>query len=456
MRKISSPKKILIVSLGCAKNLVDTEVICGKLATAGFMLTNDADSADIMLINTCSFVRDARQESDDAILDAQRWKRKGRGRMVVVAGCLPQLDLKAVRQKYSKVDLFLGLDDVDLAAERLKECLTTGRSGPDTEQFPESRYLYDAETPRLQLTPRSYAYVKIAEGCDHRCRFCTIPSIRGHQRSRPVANIVRECRQLLDMGVMELNFIGQDTTRYGTDLKDGTDLETLFRSCDELEGDFWIRLMYTHPRYLTRSLLRCMAASKHVVPYLDIPLQHISDHILEDMGRRIGEEETRQLMADVRTLVPGITVRTTFMVGFPGETEEDFRKLYDFIKAYRFERLGVFVFSPEAGTPAGQITEGLVPLEVAEDRQRQLLELQQEISLEHNRSLIGQTLPVLADDFADRRTLVGRLMSDAPEIDNLVHFAGDEAVLDRGFNQVRITDATAYDLQGELVPAEEG
>ena len=453
--KTSRPGKpifIALVSLGCAKNLVDSEVMAGTLAAAGYVLTGDADLADVLLINTCSFIGDARAEAQAEIHRALAWKKRRRGRRIVVTGCLPQRDLARTREQFPAIDLFAGLDDVPRIADMLNR-LTTAKGSKTTAPtaFAAPQYLYDEQSPRLLLTPKNYAFVKIAEGCDHGCRFCAIPAIRGRQRSRSVASIVSECRTLLERGTRELNFIAQDTTRYGHDRNDGATLSQLLRECDRLDGDFWLRVLYTHPRYFTPDLLATFAAARHLVRYIDIPLQHIADAVLKSMGRAFGETDTRHLMDRLRQNLPGAAIRTTFLVGYPGETEADFDLLLRFLKDFRFERVGVFVFSPEEGTAAAEITTDLVPPEVAEDRRRQLLEAQQAISLARNRSLVGQTCRVLLDSSLQKGLLAGRTYADAPEVDNLVKIHGGKALLDQAFAEVRITAATEYDLTGEAV-----
>ena len=447
MRK---PCHVLIVSLGCPKNLVDTEIICGELAIAGFVLTNQPDMANITLINTCSFIADARAEADREIRRALRWKKKRHGRAVVVAGCLPQRDPLETRDKYPNVDLFLGLDDVPRAANLLTKLIHNELGDRVLPEPGLPTYIHDYDTPRLQLTPPNYAYIKIAEGCDHRCAFCKIPDIRGHQRSRSINSIVKECENLLAQGVKELNLIAQDTTRYGLERDDGANLQELIRQCDHFSGTYWLRLLYTHPKYFSNEILEALADATHVIPYVDIPLQHISNHILEAMSRRIGGPATRELMLRLRKRWPGVAVRTTFLVGYPGESEDDFKELLDFVEEYRFERLGVFTFSPEIGTPAATLRDDLVPAEIAAERRGQILELQQKISHQNNSQLIGQDLEVLVDHPEENGQFAGRTTGDAPEIDNLVHFRGPTDCMDRGIVTVKITAASAYDLQGKL------
>ena len=451
-KRTAKPVCVCVVSLGCAKNLVDTEVMCGSLAVNGFALVGDPEQADIMLINTCSFIFDARTEAEGEIQEALRWKRAGPNRHVVVAGCLPQRDLGAARRKHPGVDRFLGLDDVPQAGEILAE-LVRGGKGAELAKLDLPTYLYDDQTPRLQLTPSAYAYVKIAEGCNHFCRFCAIPHIRGRQRSRTIDSIVAECRQFLGQGVGELNLIAQDSTRYGEDLADGTNLAGLLRVLDALPGRFWIRVLYTHPRFWTDELMAVLANATHVVPYVDIPLQHIADPVLKAMGRQMGEAETRALMTRLRERVPGATIRSTFLVGYPGETDAHFESLRAFVESFRFDRLGVFAFSSEEGTPAAEIREGLVPPEVAAARRHTLMLIQQEISTQNNEALVGGTLTVLCEGPGeDAGEWLGRTPADGPEIDNQVHIRQrNGAGASEGFIRVKIDRAAPYDLWGRHV-----
>ncbi len=445
-----TPHRIItIISLGCAKNLVDTEVMAGTLALAGFQLAADAADADLLLINTCSFVADARAEAEAQIGRALEWKRGRRGRRLIVAGCLPQRDLPAARAKFPGVDLFIGLDDVPRVHELLGALLAgepTGREADVLTHFALPRYLYDEHAPRLLLTPQVYAYVKIAEGCDHGCRFCSIPRIRGRQRSRTMDSVLAECRQLLGQGVREINLIAQDSTAYGRDLRDGSTLAELLRRLDAIEADFWLRVLYTHPSHITDEFLGVLAAARHIVPYLDVPLQHISDTQLRAMGRGHGGAAIRRLAARFRETVPGVAVRTTFIVGYPGESAADFAELETFVREYRFDRLGVFVFSPEAGTPAADIAADLVPAAVAQERRDRLMQAQQEISLARNQALIGSRQRVLLEAVSGKNRLAGRTAADAPEVDNLVTVTGRRTLLAHGFADVTITGAGPYDL----------
>ena len=439
-------KAVFIISLGCAKNLVDTEVMCGALVTAGYYIASSEKDADICLINTCGFIRDARDESFGQIQWAVEWKGRSR-RMIVVAGCLAQRNPGLVLERFPQVDLVIGLDDV----ARLPELIAAREAG-ERRSFvgnglPE--YLYDDRSPRVTLTPGAYAYVKIAEGCDHGCSYCAIPLIRGRQRSRSQDSVLNECRQLLGQGAFELDFIAQDSSRYGADLSPAGNLEQLLRKCDALDGDFWIRVLYTHPLHITEGLLDVLDGSRHVVPYLDIPLQHVSSRILSDMRRGMDGPETRRLLREIRLRHPGMAIRTTFLVGYPGETEDDFRELLDFVREFRFDRLGVFAFSPEENTPAARAAGEPVPEELALERRGILLEEQQSISLENNRRLVGTGMRVLLERQVSKRKWEARSMADAPEVDQVVTVRGGSS-LRPGFADVLVSGASEYMLEARL------
>ncbi len=451
MSKKEQETIVYVQSLGCAKNLVDTEVMCGALSTQGAFLTDQLELANVFLINTCGFIRDAKQESYNAIRDALKWKRQGRGRRVVVAGCLAQRELPTLKQKYPQVDIYMGLDDVPRIAELLKQAAPQ----EEPQQFSLPKYLYDHDTPRLMLTPSAYAYIKVAEGCDHRCAYCAIPMIRGAQRSRDLASVEAEAKQLLQGGSLELDFIAQDTSRYGVDLQPKQSLEALLRRCDAIDGDFWLRVLYTHPLHLTEGLVDVLANSRHVVPYLDIPLQHIATNVLRRMNRAMDGDKVKELLAGIRAKRPDMTIRTTFLVGFPGETEEDFQELLDYVKTFRFDRLGVFVFSPEAGTPAYEMKEGIVPEEVARERAEQIMLAQREISLAKNRSLIGTKAKVLLEELVSdsKRGQLwhGRTAGDAPEVDQTVTVKCKAKHNGPCFVEANVTAAKHYELEAEEI-----
>lgn len=447
-----------VISLGCSKNLVDTEILCGQMSVDGYVLSDDPSISRILIINTCGFLGSARDEADEEIRQALIWRSEVPGRRVIVGGCYPQKNAADFVKKFPEVDIILGVDDIPnicqliRAADERQEVIHG-----EGLQNKSPRYLYDHTTPRLPLTLPHYAYVKIADGCNHGCRYCSIPLIRGRQRSRTIASVVEECKALLANGVRELNLVAQDTSRYGEDLGDGTNLVKLLNELDALKGKFWIRLLYFHPKYVSEDLLQAMASYKHVVPYIDLPLQHISNRILEAMGRRMGGEETRTLMNRIREILPNACVRTTFIVGFPGETEEDFEELLDYVKTYQFDRLGVFVYSPEPGTPAAKISEGKVPLEVAEQRRDQLMQAQQEVSLKKNAALVGKRLDVLIDQVYSQKegkryvnVAAARTIWDAPEVDNQVNFVLTGKYQEGDWVTVRVVEADAYDLFGEI------
>ncbi|MBQ6473245.1 MAG: 30S ribosomal protein S12 methylthiotransferase RimO [Victivallales bacterium] len=430
-----------VISLGCAKNLVDTEVMCGALVTEGFCLAEASRDADVLLINTCGFIRDARKESEDAIQRALKWKTRRAGRLVAVAGCLVQRNPQQVAQDYPDIDLLLGLDDLRRLPELLRQAQARQSPAIPTGCLPT--FLYNEQTPRMPLTPATFGYIKIAEGCDHRCAYCAIPLIRGRQRSRSVSSVLAECRQLLSLGMRELNLIAQDTSRYGEDLKDGTCLEKLLREIDTLPGEFWVRVLYTHPLHITDGLLDALAHSRHVVPYLDMPLQHIATNVLHRMGRGMDGQATRALLAAIRGKYPNLAFRTTFLVGFPGETSDDFEELLSFVRDFRFDRLGAFAFSPEEGTPAAAMPDQISP-RVAARRRNILLATQQEISLENNQRMVGKVMEVLLEEKIRRREWQGRSPFDAPDVDQTVTVTARPGRKAPGFARVTITAASEY------------
>ena len=443
---------VYIVTLGCPKNLVDTEVMTGSLLTAGFDLTMNPEDADLYLINTCAFISPARKESEEAIEVAVEWKKLlPKTRRIVIAGCLIQWDKKNVyREKYPEIDLWSGVDwveEVGIQAVRL----FGGKSTADHLLDEAPTYLYDENTPRLQLTVPHIAYLKIAEGCSHRCAYCSIPAIRGNLRSRTVESVVKEAEKLRRNGVKELVLIAQDTSAYGNDLKTANDnLPELLRRLNKLDdGDYWIRMLYTHPASFSDELIDAIAESEHVVPYVDIPLQHIADPILKSMRRQCNSQQIRELLANLRQRIPGIGLRTTFITGYPGETQENFQELYDFIKEVKFERLGVFSYFDEPDTPACEF-ENKVPVEVGEQRRDLLMELQNEISLNINKLLVGTELDVIVDMIEDDEFALARSLIDAPEIDNevVVRYSGN--VESGDIIRVKVNEVDAYTLITEI------
>ena len=432
-------KQVFIVSLGCPKNFVDTEVMAGMLISNGYDLTFDADFADIMIINTCAFLPSAREECYAAIKEAGKWKRRRPGRRIAVTGCLIQWDKqRSFMARFPMVDVWNGVDN----PHGIAELLTNGGAKLAGEASPPT-FLYDENTPRLQLTLPHVAYLKVAEGCDNRCSYCSIPNIRGNLRSRTIDSCIVEAQNLLAAGVKEMVLIAQDITAFGQDNGRGEDFAALLARIDALEGDFWVRLLYTHPAHYTDAAIGEIANSQHVVPYLDMPLQHIADGVLARMGRKIDGRATRDLLAKLRKRIPNLALRTTFITGFPGESEDDFKELYDFVGEFRFDRLGVFAYAAEPNTPASAMPEQ-IPGRLAEERADSIMQMQADISLENNKALIGKKMRVLVD-VAERHEAVGRSYLDAPEIDNYIIVDGNG--LDEGeFLEVEITDADTYDL----------
>lgn len=550
------PVRVGLISLGCAKNLVDAEVMVGTLLRDGFEITNDAAQADVVVVNTCSFIDSAQEESVDTILESEEVRNaSNRGQGLIVSGCLPQRFRDELPKLLPEVDAFIGIDQVTRITDIVKEALarrserlkasrkpsdkkgraevverlarleagqatsppakgeplrSTGKSGhtktvvtpgahhashptPLIEVSPRPRYIPDYATPRFRLTPRHFAYVKIAEGCNHPCSFCIIPHMRGSHRSRQQADIVAEARALIADGVRELNLISQDSTYYGLDLRPNRSqaisapgrfsaavkslpaetptICTLLRELNALPGDFWIRLLYTHPAHWTDELIGTIAECPKVARYVDIPLQHIHENMLERMRRETSQKHILDLLARIRAGIPGIALRTTFIVGFPGETERHFEALLDFIRATRFERLGVFAYSREDGTRAGNMA-GQVPDRVRQRRREAAMSTQHEVAVQVAESFVGRTIRVLVehkasageletarisswehglirgqDEGASRlkgRYLVARGEADAPDIDGRVYVRGS---LSPGeFARVRVIGHTDYDL----------
>ena len=437
---------VYVVSLGCPKNLVDTEVMTGLLVSNGFFLSMDQDQADIYLINTCAFIPSARSESTEALEEAKAWKEEApEVRRIIIAGCLIQWDkLESFRKQFPIVDLWIGVDQVPDIANLLKEIK------PDLNYIRNETpsFIYDEKIPRLQLTLPHIAYLKIADGCDNHCSYCAIPGIRGDMRSRSLQSVVAEAETALSNGAIELLLMAQDITTFGDDREDNEDLSTLLLEMDKLHGDFWIRLLYTHPAHFPQKLIDTIAQCKHVLPYVDMPMQHISAKLLDDMHRHISEADTRNLLKRMRDGIPNLAIRTTFITGLPGETEKDFQMLKDFIIEQEFERLGVFSYSPEPNTPAASFPNQ-VPHVLAEERATELMEIQAKISLKNNKLLVGQEFDVIVD-FIEDAGAVGRTYMDAPEIDNIVAIPDGFDLTPGQVCKTIITDADTYELTAKL------
>ncbi|MGD0614374.1 MAG: 30S ribosomal protein S12 methylthiotransferase RimO [Verrucomicrobiota bacterium] len=542
------PVRVGMISLGCAKNLVDAEIMLGTLLQAGLEITNDPGQADVMIVNTCSFIDSAQEESVDTILESAELRNaKNRGQALIVSGCLPQRFRDELPALLPEVDAFIGIDQVSQISEVVKKAMArrqekteskvrspksevrsprskaqssklkvqSGRTAPSIQSPAPSthplfdvtlrpQYIPDYATPRFRLTPGHFAYVKIAEGCNHPCSFCIIPRMRGSHRSRPQPDVVAEAGALVAGGVKELNLISQDSTYYGLDLRanhsraiaspqqfgaavrslaaGSTTICTLLRELNALPGDFWVRLLYTHPAHWTDELIRTIAECPKVARYVDIPLQHIHENMLERMRRETSRRHIVDLLGRIRAGIPGITLRTTFIVGFPGETKDYFQSLLDFIEETRFERLGVFTYSQETATRAGAMA-GQVPETVKQERRERVMAAQRRIARGVSESFVGRTIPVLVEGKANPKQLqsanvsswehgllrgnesqisnlepqihlIARGEADAPDIDGRVYVRATpgarEAALPTGeFARVKIVGCTDYDLMAE-------
>lgn len=444
----TAKQKVSMVSLGCPKNLVDAEVMLGVLSRQEYEITTDEKDADVIIVNTCSFIKEAKQESIDAILDLAERKHDGRCHTLIVSGCLPQRYQEELALELPEVDIFIGTGDYPRIAEILAE---KGGAEGQLRYVGDPDYIYDESLPRLNSSPAWFSYLKIGEGCSNCCSYCIIPQLRGPYRSRPLDALVAEAERLVARGVKEINVISQDITRYGSDLEDGSTLETLIRRLAAIEGLRWIRLLYAYPDGITDSLIELIRDEPKVCKYLDIPIQHISDPVLKAMKRRSSEQQIRDLIAKLRSRVPGIALRTSLIVGFPGETFEDFSTLMQFVEQTHFDRLGVFCYSREEGTPAAGLPEQ-VSERVKRERYRKLMRAQARLSFRRNRALIGQTEQVIVEGYSEETELLlkGRSSRQAPDIDGQVYItAGAADVGD--IVTLRITDSSDYDLIGEIV-----
>ncbi|UCG11635.1 MAG: 30S ribosomal protein S12 methylthiotransferase RimO [Deltaproteobacteria bacterium] len=442
------PTTVYLTSLGCPKNRVDSEVILGTLMSGGYEPVENPLEAQVIVVNTCSFIESATQESIDTILELAQAKESGLCRLLVVAGCLPQRYGRKLVESMPEVDLFVGTSSFVQLPALITNCQT---GGVERLLVEPPRYLMTSQTPRALSAPFYRGYLKIAEGCDNRCTFCTIPAIRGPYRSRPLEDLLQEAEWLASEGVVELNLIAQDTTAYGSDSGNLTGLPDLLKALAKTNRFAWIRLLYGYPNRINHALLEVMKSHDCICDYLDLPFQHVSSRLLRAMGRAGSVEEFHRLVAYLRTSLPRITLRTTFMVGFPGETEADFQKLYDFVEQTRFHRLGIFTYSAERGTKAARM-KNHVPEHIKKERLAVIADLQERISLDYHKRLLDTVQPVLIEGTSSETDLLleGRLASQAPEVDGRV-------LINKGFGQVgkimpvRITEAHPYDIVGEVV-----
>ncbi len=450
-----SMNKVGFISLGCPKNLVDSEVMMGQLKQKGYKITADAREADTVVVNTCGFIDSAKKESIEAILEAARLKTDGKATRLIVAGCLVERYRDELKAEMPEVDAFIGTSQIN---DILGVCdpRTNTRSLPVISLGNQSAtYLYDESTPRVLATPSHYAFIKIAEGCDRPCAFCFIPQMRGHFRSRRFGSIVAEAHQLAEEGVKELILVAQDSSRYGEDLGKQDALAHLLRELAQTDGIEWVRVMYTYPTHVSDAFLDVLADEPKAVKYLDIPLQHASQNVLKLMKRGGNRASLERLIERVRHRVPDIAVRTTFITGFPGETEDDFQELLAFVKNVEFDRVGVFTYSDEEGTPAFNLPNKVNP-KIAKRRRDQLMNEQARISRRKNRARVGETVRVLFEGESNESELLwqGRMETQAPDIDGcvLINDAPEDLIPRPGeLVNVLITKAQEYDLVGRIV-----
>lgn len=441
-------RSVKIVTLGCPKNTVDSEQMQGYLYKEGYQLTSESSQAEIIIINTCGFVEEAKRESIETIIDYTRWKEAGSCKYLVVTGCLVQKYATELAQEIPEVDLFLGTGDVPALPELLRSLQPGGHTARVSNP---ANYLFDEEVAHVPEHVKHYAYLKIAEGCDNCCSYCVIPSLRGPYRSRTIEAILREAKELAALGTKELILVAQDTTLYGVDLYGEYKLSFLLRELAQIIGIEWIRLLYCYPNHLTDELLATIRDEQKVCAYLDIPLQHISDPILQAMGRQITGQETVKLLQKIRSIIPEITLRSTFIVGFPGESKADFQQLLKFIQETRFDRVGFFAYSPEPDTTAAHMPKQIR----ASEKRIRVLEaeaVQAAILADKQSNLVSHTLTVLVDGASEdyEGLWEGRTQGDAPEIDGVVYFKPGLSTKPGDFINVRITHSQEYALVGEI------
>ncbi|NOY12564.1 MAG: 30S ribosomal protein S12 methylthiotransferase RimO [Deltaproteobacteria bacterium] len=440
--------KVSLVSLGCPKNLVDAEVMLGHLPLDRYEIITDESQADIIVVNTCSFINDAKEESVDTILEVADYKETGNCKLLVVSGCLPQRYRDQLRGQLPEVDLFMGTAEAPRIVELIERQLLLDTP---SEEVGTADYLYDHQTPRVNSSPFYSSYIKIADGCSNHCSYCIIPQLRGTLRSRAIDSVVQEARNLAAQGVREINLIAQDITAYGRDRSDGATIEKLLKELVKVENVDWIRLLYAYPDGVSDELIELIATQEKICNYLDIPLQHIDDQILAVMNRRVDEQQIRALLTKLRDKIPDLTLRTSFIVGFPGETREQFDKLLKFVEEGHFERVGVFRYSREEGTAAAKLPEQ-VPGQSKKGRLNRLMKAQARVSFNKNRALIGRIETVLVEGYSEETDLLlkGRSTRQAPDVDGQYLITAGQADVGQ-FVQLRITDSSEYDLIGEIV-----
>lgn len=439
--------KILFVSLGCDKNLVDTEVMLGMLTGKGYSITDDENEADVVVINTCCFIGDAKEESINNILEMAELRKSGQIKALIVTGCLAQRYKEEIQTEIPEVDAIIGTTAIDTIVDTLEGVLA-GQSHNHIEDI-NLPPVYDKK--RIVTTGGHYAYLKIAEGCDKRCSYCIIPKVRGNYRSIPMESLIAEAEQLVEFGAKELILVAQETTLYGKDLYGEKSLPKLLHELCRIDGLYWIRILYCYPEEITDELIETIRTEEKVCHYLDIPIQHASDNILKRMGRRTNQQELRDMIAKLRERIPDICLRTTLITGFPGETQEDHEELMAFVDEMEFDRLGVFTYSAEEDTPAATFDDQ-IDEELKKDRQAEIMELQQEIAFEKAQDAVGRTvLAIIEGKLPDEHAYAARTYMDAPGVDGLVFVQTSAELMTGDFVKVKITGSYEYDLIGEIV-----
>ncbi|MBN2957103.1 MULTISPECIES: 30S ribosomal protein S12 methylthiotransferase RimO [Blautia] len=438
--------KILFISLGCDKNLADSEEMLGLLTAGGHEITDDETQADAIVINTCCFIKDAKEESVETILEMAEYKKTGSCHALIVTGCMAQRYQKEIIEEVPEVDAVLGTTSYGDIVKALEEAV----AGNHFEEFRDIDYLPDTGSKRVLTTGGHFGYLKIAEGCDKHCTYCIIPKLRGKFRSVPMERLIAQAEDMAEQGVKELILVAQETTVYGRDLYGKKSLHILLKKLCEIRGIRWIRILYCYPEEIYDELIETIRDEKKICHYLDIPIQHASDRILKRMGRRTSKQELIDIVGKLRREIPDIVLRTTLITGFPGETEEDHEELKEFVDEMEFDRLGVFTYSPEENTPAAEMADQ-VPEEVKEERRDELMELQQEISYDRGQDRIGQELLVMIEGkVADESAYIGRTYGDAPKVDGYIFVQTGELLMTGDFAKVRVTGALEYDLIGVL------
>ena len=439
--------KILFISLGCDKNLADSEEMLGLLTARGHEIVDDETQADAIVINTCCFIKDAKEESVETILEMAEYKKTGSCHALVVTGCMAQRYQKEIIQEVPEVDAVLGTTSYGDIVKALEEAV----AGNHFEEFRDIDYLPDTGSKRVLTTGGHFGYLKIAEGCDKHCTYCIIPKVRGDFRSVPMEHLLKEAQELADGGVKELILVAQETTMYGTDLYGEKRLPQLLKELCKINGLRWIRILYCYPEEITDELIQVIKEEPKICHYLDLPIQHASDGILKRMGRRTSKAQLIETIEKLRREIPDIALRTTLITGFPGETQEQHEELMDFVDQMEFDRLGVFTYSPEEDTPAASMPDQ-IPEEVKEDRQAELMELQQDIVFDQAEDRIGEELLVMIEGkVADENAYVGRTYRDAPNVDGLIFVNTSEELMSGDFARVKVTGSADYDLIGELL-----